>query len=113
MARVAGATLVAAIVILATAQGSPRASAAPPRAAPPCDNYYSDVTPPENIGVGITDATGVTVIGVVYRDFKTYVKDVLPNEWLADWQPAAYQAGALAVKTYGWYYVNHWAKVQR
>ncbi len=78
-------------------------------AAPPCDNYSSEITPPENIGVVITTfPNGYTRTGVQYVDFKTYVKNVLPNEWLPNWPQGAYQAGALAVKQFGWYFVNHW-----
>lgn len=78
-------------------------------AAPPCNNYFSNVTPPENIGVGITDPNNRSlVVDVVYRDFKSYAKDVLPNEWLSGWKIAAYEAGALAVKNFAWYWVNNW-----
>lgn len=43
-------------------------------------------------------------------DFYDYVRDVLPNEWVASWYtsyPTAVRAGALAVKMYGWYHVYH------
>lgn len=40
-------------------------------------------------------------------DFKTYVKRVLPNEWLLDWNPEALKAGAMAVKTFAWYEIRH------
>jgi hypothetical protein len=76
-------------------------------AAPPCNNYSSNITPPENIGVGITNSSG-TVVDAVYVDFKSYVRDVLPNEWLPGWESGAYQAGALAVKQYAWYLVLNW-----
>ncbi len=36
--------------------------------------------------------------------FKTYVKDVLPNEWVRSWPKASLDAGAMAVKSYGWYW---------
>ncbi len=77
--------------------------------APPCNNYYSDITPPENIGVGLTDPNNRNrVLDAVYPKFKDYVKDVVPNEWYrSDWEMGAYEAGALAVKTFGWYWVNH------
>ncbi|SRR6266540_3317309 len=59
-------------------------------AAPPCDNYLSEIIPPENIGVVITNfPNGYTRTGVQYVDFKTYVKSVVPNEWFPNWQPAA------------------------
>ena len=48
------------------------------------------------------------VLDVVYVPFISYVKDVLPNEWLPNRQTAAYQAGAMAVRDYGWYFVNNW-----
>src|SRR5947208_17180331 len=42
-------------------------------------------------------------------EFNTYVQDVLPNEWSAayDWPVEAYKAGAVAVKMYGWYRIEH------
>jgi peptidoglycan hydrolase-like amidase len=40
-------------------------------------------------------------------DFKTYVKNVLPNEWVSGWPSASLQAGAVAVKSYGWYWALH------
>ncbi|MFI0791845.1 SpoIID/LytB domain-containing protein [Micromonospora rubida] len=40
-------------------------------------------------------------------DFKTYVKNVLPNEWVTSWPNASLQAGAVAVKSYGWYWALH------
>ncbi len=39
--------------------------------------------------------------------FKTYVKDVLPNEWYASWPKESLKAGAIAVKNYGWYWALH------
>ncbi|WP_198653424.1 SpoIID/LytB domain-containing protein [Actinocorallia populi] len=38
-------------------------------------------------------------------DFKTYVKNVLPNEWVPSWPAESLKAGAMAVKSFGW----HWA----
>ncbi|MEV4892597.1 SpoIID/LytB domain-containing protein [Nonomuraea sp. NPDC055795] len=37
-------------------------------------------------------------------DFKTYVKNVLPNEWVSSWPRESLRAGALAVKNFGWYW---------
>jgi peptidoglycan hydrolase-like amidase len=34
-------------------------------------------------------------------DFKEYVKGVLPNEWLPNWNDEALKAGAVAVKQFG------------
>ncbi|MDX6742000.1 SpoIID/LytB domain-containing protein [Actinocorallia sp. A-T 12471] len=39
--------------------------------------------------------------------FKTYVKNVLPNEWYASWPKESLRAGAIAVKNYGWYWALH------
>ena len=39
--------------------------------------------------------------------FKTYVKDVLPNEWVSSWPAESLKAGAMAVKSFGWYWALH------
>ncbi|WP_404353095.1 peptidase inhibitor family I36 protein [Phycicoccus jejuensis] len=49
-----------------------------------------------------------TSLGRVDRvDFKTYVKNVLPNEWVSSWPSASLDAGATAVKSYAWYWALH------
>ncbi len=40
-------------------------------------------------------------------DFKTYVKNVLPNEWITSWPTESLRAGAMAVKHFGWYWALH------
>ena len=40
-------------------------------------------------------------------DFKTYVKNVLPNEWVSSWPAASLRAGAMAVRSYAWYWALH------
>ncbi|MEV0616663.1 SpoIID/LytB domain-containing protein [Nonomuraea sp. NPDC050404] len=40
-------------------------------------------------------------------EFKTYVKNVLPNEWVSSWPGESLKAGALAVKNFGWYWALH------
>ncbi len=40
-------------------------------------------------------------------DFKYYVKNVLPNEWIPSWDMEALKAGAMAAKTYAWYWTIH------
>lgn len=102
--------LVVVSVVIATLgsfAGMRAGTAAVSAAAPPCNNYSSQVTPPENIGVAITYAGG-SMSDVVYPDFKSYVKDVLPYEWNTGWKSASYQAGALAVRMFGWYHVKIW-----
>ena len=39
--------------------------------------------------------------------FKTYVKNVLPNEWISSWPDASLRSGAMAVKSYAWYWALH------
>ncbi|MFE5542179.1 SpoIID/LytB domain-containing protein, partial [Streptomyces sp. NPDC056519] len=80
-----------------------------------CGGYSSDSTPPSTIRVlRYAQHTSVgapvpgTEIGVTNVPFQEYVKDVLPSEWVTSWQTASLQAGAMAVKTYAWYWVNNW-----
>jgi hypothetical protein len=40
-------------------------------------------------------------------DFKTYVKNVLPNEWVSSWPAESLKSGAMAVKSFGWYWALH------
>ncbi|MGO4343678.1 peptidase inhibitor family I36 protein [Pedococcus sp. 2YAF34] len=65
-----------------------------------------------------TDGTNTTLPSsiLVYRvslgrvdrvAFKTYVKNVLPNEWVPSWPAASLKSGAMAVKSYGWYWALH------
>lgn len=35
--------------------------------------------------------------------FVDYLRNVLPNEWVASWSPAALDAGAIAAKQFAWY----------
>jgi peptidoglycan hydrolase-like amidase len=39
--------------------------------------------------------------------FQDYCANVLPNEWFPSWSPQALQAGAMAVKMFGWYHTQH------
>lgn len=39
--------------------------------------------------------------------FKTYVKNVLPNEWMSSWPRESLRAGAMAVKSFGWWWALH------
>ncbi len=39
--------------------------------------------------------------------FKTYVKNVLPNEWKTSWPRESLKAGAMATKSFGWYWALH------
>ncbi len=73
----------------------------------------SDTTVPQSIRVYVTgssycNANASGTVKVV--DFKTYVKHVLPNEWMPEWPRESLRAGAMAAKSYGWYQVNHGGK---
>jgi hypothetical protein len=39
-------------------------------------------------------------------DFEDYVKGVLPHEWITSWDEESLKAGAVAIRTYAWYWVN-------
>ncbi|MFX3617814.1 MAG: SpoIID/LytB domain-containing protein [Sporolactobacillus sp.] len=39
--------------------------------------------------------------------FDTYLRDVLPNEWVASWDSDSLKAGAVSVRSFGWYYRNY------
>jgi NlpC/P60 family/Stage II sporulation protein/Repeat of unknown function (DUF346) len=77
-----------------------------------CTGYYSDTVPPVTIrvllyAVHTRAGRGSIPIGIVTVPFRDYVRNVVPSEWAPWWLPASLQAGALAVKTRGWYWVNH------
>lgn len=67
-----------------------------------CGGRYSDSVQPTTIRVYRVALRRVEVV-----PFKDYVKNVLPNEWIPSWRPASLQAGAMAVKEFGWYWTNH------
>jgi hypothetical protein len=68
-----------------------------------CTGYTSQTTPPATIKVYVPSAT--TKIQTI--SFQTYVENVLPNEWIPSWDGDALKAGAVAVKSYAWYWVTH------
>jgi Stage II sporulation protein len=68
-----------------------------------CTGYTSQTTPPATIRVYVPSAT--TKIQTI--SFQTYVENVLPNEWIPSWDGDALKAGAVAVKSYAWYWVTH------
>jgi mRNA-degrading endonuclease HigB of HigAB toxin-antitoxin module len=85
----------------AAAKSSRQGADAPATAG--CSGYYSSAEPPGTILVD-----NVSTGAVQTYDFEYYVKNVLPNEWVPSWGAASLEAGAMAVKTYGWYWVNDW-----
>jgi Stage II sporulation protein len=83
------------------------------RAAASCSGYSSNTTPPTTIRVleyGAHDANGRGIAGtekgVTTVSFRDYVRDVLPSEWVHTWPQDSLRAGAVAVKTYGWFMGN-------
>jgi hypothetical protein len=68
-----------------------------------CTGYTSQTTPPATIKVYVPSA--ITKIQTI--PFQTYVENVLPNEWVPSWDGDALKAGAVAVKSYAWYWVTH------
>ncbi|MFF4237733.1 SpoIID/LytB domain-containing protein [Actinomadura geliboluensis] len=77
--------------------------------------FLSSTPPPTGCKTDGTDSKLPTTI-LVYRvslnrvdrvSFKTYVKNVLPNEWVPSWPQESLKAGAMAVKSYGWYWALH------
>ncbi|GEN33388.1 SpoIID/LytB domain-containing protein [Aneurinibacillus danicus] len=45
------------------------------------------------------------ILYVQSMPFKTYIRNVLPNEWLPNWEAESLKAGAMAVKMFAWYHV--------
>ncbi len=87
------------------------------RDLPPLDpltlEQLSQLVPPDTIRVARTghkecaawlDA-GKPVLRVEVVPFREYVKNVLPNEWIASWHPESLKAGALAAKMYAWRHI--------
>lgn len=71
--------------------------------APSCTGYRSQTTPPSSIRVLLTATNTIVTVG-----FETYVENVLPNEWVPSWDGEALKAGAVAAKSYAWFWVNHY-----
>ena len=56
--------------------------------------------------------TSSTAASIQTVAFQTYVENVLPNEWISSWDADALGAGAVAVKSYAWYWVTHYGGYQ-
>lgn len=71
------------------------------------------LSPPQTIQVRITGdwpCDTSAPYSLVSMDFRTYVKNVLPNEWYYWWPEEALKAGAVAVKMYAWYWIDRGGK---
>lgn len=61
---------------------------------------------PSSIRVGRTcSCKSCSTVATV--SMETYVKRVLPNEWFPSWNAESLKAGAIAIRSYGAYYVYH------
>ena len=97
--------LVRAVVATAIALGALAvpSGAGPTLAGSTCTGWTNTLVPPTTIRV-YRSALGRTVT----VPFRSYVETVMASEWGASNPPAALQAGALAIKQYGWYYAGVW-----
>jgi|GEM_PF-2485092 len=74
----------------------------------------SHVKIPLTINVGITPYAhcsdwvnnGRPITQIVKMDLKTYIKNVLPNEWPNAWHAESLKAGAIAAKMFAWWRIN-------
>ncbi|HBI04442.1 MAG TPA: hypothetical protein DDY49_10500 [Paenibacillaceae bacterium] len=44
------------------------------------------------------------ILYVMSIPFESYIRNVLPNEWLPSWHPESLKAGAMAIKMFGWFH---------
>ncbi len=63
------------------------------------------LTPPAQIRVYRTASNTVDVVS-----FRDYVKRTLPNEWIPTWGAESLKAGAMAVKSYAWFWISQGGK---
>ncbi|HEX6287720.1 MAG TPA: peptidoglycan-binding protein [Herpetosiphonaceae bacterium] len=62
----------------------------------------TNTTPPSTIRVYRVSLGRIDTV-----DFRFYVKHVLPSEWIPSWHAESLRAGAMPVKTYGWYWTMY------
>lgn len=67
-----------------------------------CTGFSSQTTPPTSLRVW---RRGTDTIDTV--PFEDYVKNVVPNEWIPSWGGQSLRSGAMAAKTYAWWWANH------
>ncbi|WP_375491724.1 SpoIID/LytB domain-containing protein [uncultured Jatrophihabitans sp.] len=76
---------------------------------PSCTGYSSQTTPPPTIRVLVRtgdDTHGTYNIRSI--SFDEYLQNVLPDEWAGSYDFDAVKAGAVAVRSYAWYWVTHY-----
>ncbi len=85
-----------------------------PRDATFDPRVVSHVQIPLTVNVGITPYAhcsdwvnnGRPITEIVTMDLKTYIKNVLPNEWPNAWHPESLKSGAVAAKMFAWWRIN-------
>lgn len=60
----------------------------------------------DNIHCSTWLANGQPVYNVIEMDFREYIKNVLPNEWVYNWHPESLRAGAVSAKMFAWWRYN-------
>ncbi len=77
-------------------------------ADPSCTGYSSQTTPPPTIRVLVRTGGQTGKYTITDVPFEQYLDNVLPDEWEASWDSDALKAGAVAVRSYAWYWVTHY-----
>ena len=73
-----------------------------------CSNAVTTRTPPgATTPIRVLVRRSATAVTISTVPFQTYVQDVLPNEWPVSFDGDSRKAGAVAVKTYAWYWMSH------
>ena len=67
-----------------------------------CSTDGTNTTAPSTILVYRVSLGRVDRVG-----FTSYVKNVLPNEWVSSWPTASLRSGAIAVESYAWFWALH------
>lgn len=88
-----------ALVLVATFVATP----VPALGVTECTGWKSVTSPPDTIRVYRFATDTVETV-----PFRTYVETVMAAEWGPTNPPETLEAGAVAVKQYGWYYAMHW-----
>jgi hypothetical protein len=72
-----------------------------------CTSNTSQVNHPASMKVLVRADRTTTAVSIQTVPFDQYVENVLPNEWIPSWDGDALKAGAVAVKSYAWYWATH------
>ena len=92
--------------VLFTVQSTPHAHAQPYKIGSTGFPSAIRVAIRQTNAFGEPDPRGA-ILFVQTVNFDTYCREVLPNEWYPSWPASSLQAGAVAVKMFGWYHHLH------